>query len=70
PIFKVAPFRTFAEVEQPNSRFLLRVREGGEMALFEADGGAWKLEAQNNVSTFIRKELEQEINDGAVVVVG
>lgn len=37
------PFRTFAEVEPPASRFIFRMREGRgdtvESALFEADGG-------------------------------
>lgn len=43
------PFRTFREVEQPASEFVfrLRSRDGGvpECALFEADGGKWKLDA-------------------------
>lgn len=48
---KLAPYRTFREIDQPASDFIFRVRrpdrEGGipELALFEADGGAWKLEA-------------------------
>lgn len=43
------PFRTFREIEQPASDFVfrLRSRDGGvpECALFEADGGKWKLDA-------------------------
>ncbi len=44
------PYRTFREIEQPESPFLLRMkggREGGKptCALFDVDGGAWKLEA-------------------------
>jgi hypothetical protein len=43
------PFRTFAEIEQPASQFIFRMKSGGgEMpscALYEADGGAWKLAA-------------------------
>ncbi len=46
---ELAPYRTFREVEQPSSPFLLRVKGGGEepisCCLFEADGGAWKIAA-------------------------
>jgi len=43
------PYRTFREIEQPASEFIfrLRSRDGAvpECALFEADGGKWKLDA-------------------------
>jgi len=41
------PFRTFREIEQPESEFILRYqnRSGIEAALFEGDGGCWKLDA-------------------------
>jgi hypothetical protein len=46
---KLSPYRTFREVAQPESEFVfrLRSRDGGvpECALFEADGGKWKLDA-------------------------
>lgn len=70
PIVRLVPYRTFEEVDQPESRFLLRVRDGGKMALYEADGGMWKLQAQENVSDFLRNELAEEIKAGTVVVVG
>lgn len=57
PIVKLKPFRTFVEVEQPESEFLIRLRQGGEAALFEADGGAWKLEARHNIAECLRKLL-------------
>ncbi|MEW5952661.1 MAG: hypothetical protein AB1815_02730 [Bacillota bacterium] len=40
PIIKLAPYRTFVEVEQPEGEFLLRLQNGPRAALFEADGGA------------------------------
>lgn len=58
PIVKLKPYRTFREVEQPESEFLLRLSEGGYIALYEADGGAWKLQARRNVAEYLRKELE------------
>lgn len=53
------PFRTFREVEQPESPFVLRVRQSREgqvpsCALFEADGGAWKLVAMNRVRDHLK----------------
>lgn len=48
PIVKLSPFRTFNEIEQPQSEFLLRLRhdeDGMKAALFEAGGEAWKLDA-------------------------
>ena len=55
------PFRTFAEVEQPASRFVFRAKGADEgnvsFALFEADGGAWKGEAMRNVANFLREQV-------------
>lgn len=70
PIVRITPYRTFTEVAQPESRFLLRVRDGGELALYEADGGMWKLEAQKNISAYLRNALENEIIENKVVIVG
>jgi hypothetical protein len=54
---KLAPFRTFREVAQPISEFVFRVKQDGDqmpkLALFEADGGAWKLEARDNIARFL-----------------
>ncbi|EJQ43640.1 hypothetical protein IEQ_04968 [Bacillus cereus BAG6X1-2] len=36
---EIMPYRTFLEVEQPESRFIFRMREGTCCGLFEADGG-------------------------------
>ena len=45
PRVALRPYRTFLEVEQPESQFLLRLNDKGEVGLFEADGGIWKLAA-------------------------
>lgn len=57
------PFRTFVEVEQPVSSFIFRMKEdkyskGIQCALFEADGGAWKLEAMQAIKAYLDSELE------------
>ncbi|GHU76479.1 hypothetical protein AGMMS49992_22230 [Clostridia bacterium] len=47
------PYRTFLEVEQVESPFVLRIKEGGKVALFDADGGMWMLEARENIRKYI-----------------
>lgn len=51
----LSPFRTFREVTQPESPFILRVQGGGrkQVALFEADGGAWKLKAVESIREWL-----------------
>lgn len=68
PIVKLKPYRTFNEVAQPESEFLLRLSENGTVALFEADGGAWKLEARRNIANYIREELKELVEKGSVIV--
>lgn len=71
PIRKLQPFRTFNEVAQPASEFLFRIRNsGGDYALYEADGGAWKIEAKDAIKTYFKEQLADEIEKGFVVVVG
>ena len=68
PRVSLAPFRTFLEVEQPESEFLLRVSEDGKIGLFEADGGVWKLEAKQNICQYFDERLESLIEDNRVIV--
>lgn len=69
PRVSLKPFRTFIEVEQPESEFLLRIDQSGNIGLFPADGGVWKLEASRNVAAYFEKELEDLIEAGQVVVI-
>lgn len=62
----LAPFRTFREVEQPISPFVIRLRQdpaGGmpQLALFEADGGKWRLEAIQKVAAFFSGKLPEGV---------
>ena len=54
----LAPFRTFVEIKQPESRFVFRMQQGPRCALFEADGGAWRLEAMRDIKNFLEAELD------------
>lgn len=62
------PFRTFLEVEQPESEFLLRVDPDEGIGFFEADGGIWKLEAKKNIADYFLKNMGDLIDAGKVVV--
>lgn len=61
PRVSLAPYRTFREVEQPKSDFILRIKKGSDglpkVGLFEADGGAWKMDAIHNVRDWLKAEL-------------
>lgn len=61
------PYRTFAEVDQPASQFVFRMRSGGngpECMLVEADGGAWRNLARQNIKDYLVKALP----DGMIVI--
>ena len=60
PRVTLIPYSTFNEVEQPKREFLLRLNGCGEVALFEADGDAWKLEACENIARYLRENLKDE----------
>ena len=55
------PFRTFIEVEQPVSAFIFRMQPGKydnvQCALYEADGGAWKNNAMNEIKAYLGEAL-------------
>lgn len=69
PRVMLRPFRTFIEVEQPESEFLLRINDRGEIGIFPADGGVWKLEATRNVADYFEAQLEDLIRQEKVVVI-
>jgi hypothetical protein len=60
---ELVPFRTFREIDQPASPFVLRLRQGREgglptAALFEADGGQWSLTAIASIKAFLEEAIE------------
>jgi len=54
----LAPYRTFPEVEQPQSKFIFRMQDGPKAAIFEADGGAWRNQAIKNIKEYLGEELK------------
>lgn len=63
------PYRTFAEVMQPESDFVFRMKDGPRCAIFEADGGVWKNLAIENIKDYLNKSLEDEIKKGRVTLI-
>jgi len=55
----LSPYRTFPEIKQPESPFVLRMKRdsGIRIALFEAGGGAWKCDAVQAIAEYLREKL-------------
>jgi len=64
-VVTLKPFRTFREVDQPESAFIFRYRKGRggfpEIALFEADGGAWKIDAKAKIKEYLAEKVKTPI---------
>lgn len=55
------PYRTFREVDQPQSEFIVRLTSNPsalpKVALYESDGGAWRLEAVSKIVAHLSEAL-------------
>lgn len=67
PIINLRPYRTFQEVSQPESQFLIRVTERG-IKFVEADGGMWKLTARQTIKAYLEDALGTEVANGKVMI--
>lgn len=56
----LAPYRTFIDVQQPESVFVFRMRSQGrpECNLFLSDGDLWKVKAINNIKNYLNENIE------------
>lgn len=65
PIVRLSPYRTFREIAQPESQFLLRIKTSDngavQAALFEADGGAWRNEARLRIAAYLKKHIKVSV---------
>ena len=56
------PWRTFPEIDQPESSFVFRIRDNAhnapEFKLLEADGGVWKTDAIARIKEYLQHGLE------------
>lgn len=68
------PYRTFLEVEQPESKFIFRIREDNSGApafkLVDADGGLWKYSAVEKIKDYLRASLSKKAFDTWISVIG
>lgn len=68
-IWRLRPFRTFREIPQPESPFLLRMaRSAGQpptLKLMEADGGLWRVHARAGIKAFLEAALAVKSESGA-----
>lgn len=66
------PYRTFNEIDQPESDFIFRVKsdkfDGITCALFSADGGAWNTEAKQSIKEYLSNELSDLIETGRIII--
>ena len=66
--WNLQPFRTFPEIAQPTTAYLLRMRSSksgdninASIALYEADGGAWRAVAITSIGMYLRAALPDTI---------
>ena len=59
-IVTLKPYRTFLEAEQPEEKFLPRLDANGQAAIFEADGGMWKIQAKKNIIDYLNNNISEE----------
>lgn len=65
---ELAPYRTFIDIDQPESDFVFRMHNGPSCALFEADGGAWRIEAMTLIKKYLSENLAEEIESGNIYI--
>lgn len=69
---KLRPYRTFAEIEQPESSYVFRIKDtdkGPVFKLVEADGGLWKNVTMNKIKEYLEFELSEELEKHNITVI-
>ncbi len=66
PRVQLKPFRTFIEIDQPESTFLFRMRASNESkniacAVFNCDGNAWRPVAMKGIADWIKSNIQHDI---------
>lgn len=60
---KLKPWRTFVEVDQPESSFVFRMKLTGDKiplcAILESDGGAWKAAAAKSIKEWLENNIKE-----------
>lgn len=66
------PYRTFSEIEQPESRYVFRIKDtdhGPYFKLVEADGGLWKYGTMQKIKEYLEYELSEELEKHHITVI-
>lgn len=66
------PYRTFAEIEQPESAYVFRIKDsdkGPAFKLVEADGGLWKNATMKRIKEYLEFELADEMKVYNITVI-
>lgn len=69
---KLRPYRTFAEIEQPESSYVFRIKDtdrGPAFKLVEADGGLWKNGTMQKIKEYLEYELSEELEKYHITVI-
>ena len=69
---KLRPYRTFAEIEQPESSYVFRIMDtdrGPAFKLVEADGGLWKNGTMKKIKEYLEYELAEELKEHHIIVI-
>ena len=69
---KLRPYRTFAEIEQPESSYVFRIKDGDRgpaFKLVEADGGLWKNAVMKKIKEYLELELSEELKKHKITVI-
>ena len=69
---KLRPYRTFAEIEQPESSYVFRIMDtnrGPAFKLVEADGGLWKNGTMKKIKEYLEYELAEELKEHHITVI-
>lgn len=69
---KLRPYRTFAEIEQPESSYVFRIKDTGSAPAFklvEADGGLWKNATMNKIKEYLEYELADELEKYHITII-
>lgn len=45
------------------------VKDGPRAAIFEADGGAWKLAAVRNIKKYLEEKLKEQVESGRIIII-
>lgn len=65
------PNRTFPEINQPESKFVFRMKSGDKTpyaTLIEADGGAWRNEAMSNIAAFLENNINEKLLENVLII--